>query len=95
VCFLIFKTVNYGKFASKVFSTAGGSVKLIDEKGMEWRCTVEYNALPYEHVNIDGQWRSMARAGNYTPGAHIMFGSPTLGYVDQLFVKKRIRHSLC
>ncbi|WJX56586.1 hypothetical protein P8452_42233 [Trifolium repens] len=63
---------------SLVFSTVGGSVKLIDEKGMEWRCTVEYNALPYEHVKIGGQWRSMARARNYTPGAHIMFGSPTL-----------------
>ncbi|WJX45929.1 DNA helicase [Trifolium repens] len=29
-------TVNYGKFACKVFYTVGGSVKLIDEKGKFW-----------------------------------------------------------
>ncbi|KAK2416470.1 hypothetical protein QL285_038864 [Trifolium repens] len=82
-------TVYYGNFASKVFSTEGGSVKLIDEKGVEWTCTVEYSALPYQHVKVSGEWRSMVRARNYTEGAHIMFGSPTLGYVRQLFVKKR------
>ncbi|WJX72738.1 hypothetical protein P8452_56584 [Trifolium repens] len=82
-------TMNYENFASKVFSTDGGCVKLIDEKGMEWSCTVEYNALPYEHIKIGRQWRSMVRARNYTEGAHIMFGSPRLGYVRQLFVKKR------
>jgi hypothetical protein len=81
--------VYYGNFASKVFSTEGGSVKLIDEKGVEWTCTVEYSALPYQHVKVSGEWRSMVRARNYTEGAHIMFGSPTLGYVRQLFVKKR------
>jgi hypothetical protein len=37
----------YGNYASKIFSTNGGYVKLIDEKGMEWTCTVEYTELPY------------------------------------------------
>ncbi|WJX89126.1 hypothetical protein P8452_71143 [Trifolium repens] len=74
---------------SLICSTEGGSVKLIDEKGVEWTCTVEYSALPYQHVEVSGEWRSMVRARNYTEGAHIMFGSPTLGYVRQLFVKKR------
>ncbi|WJX83133.1 hypothetical protein P8452_65815 [Trifolium repens] len=46
-------TMIYGNYASKIFSTNGGYVKLIDEKGMEWACTVEYNELPYEASHCD------------------------------------------
>jgi hypothetical protein len=42
----------YGNYASKIFSTNGGYVKLIDEKGMEWACTVEYNELPYVRLEL-------------------------------------------
>ncbi|MCH96989.1 replication protein A1-like protein [Trifolium medium] len=80
--------MNYGKFASKIFSKDAKYVKLIDEKGLEWNCTIQSSTQPYNHVKFGGKWGSMVRARNYSEGAHIMFGSPTLGDAWELFVKK-------
>jgi predicted metallo-beta-lactamase superfamily hydrolase len=80
--------MNYGNAASKIFSKDAKKIRLIDEKGLEWNCTVQNISQPCNHVRIGGAWGDMVRARSYTQGAHIMFGSPRLGNALELFVKK-------
>jgi hypothetical protein len=37
-------------------------VKLVDEKGLEWFCTVDSDTHPYHHLKLGGKWMSMVRA---------------------------------
>jgi hypothetical protein len=89
--FFIFccKTLNYGSFASKVLSKDTNYVKLVDEKGLEWNCPVQYFSDTFNYVKIDGKWMEMLRARGYGGGTHLMFGSPRLGHCLELFVKKQ------
>ncbi|MCH88946.1 replication protein A1-like protein, partial [Trifolium medium] len=80
--------MNYGIFASKIFSKDAKYVKLIDERGLKWSCTIQNNPHPYNHVKIGEKWGSMVRVRNYREETHIMFGSPKFGNAWELFVKK-------
>ncbi|WJX45443.1 hypothetical protein P8452_32325 [Trifolium repens] len=84
-----FLTLNYGSFASKVLSKDAECVKLVDEKGLEWNCSVQYFSDTYNYVKIGGKWMEMLRARGYGGGTHLMFGSPMLGHCLELFVKKQ------
>jgi hypothetical protein len=72
-----------------MFSKDASNVKLVDEKGLEWNCSVQHFYDSYNYVKIGGKWMEMLRARGYGGGTHLMFGSPRLGNCSELFVKKQ------
>ncbi|MCI14315.1 ATP-dependent DNA helicase PIF1, partial [Trifolium medium] len=60
-----FLTMEYHNFASKLFSKDATYVKLVDEEGLEWKCTIEYIPAPSSHVKIGGEWSSFLKARRF------------------------------
>ncbi|GAU50459.1 hypothetical protein TSUD_240560 [Trifolium subterraneum] len=82
-------TMGYQHFASKLFARNDTSVKLVDDVGLEWMCTVEYVPPPADHIKLGGKWLNFMKARKYKEGTYLMFGTRVLGRVWELFVKER------
>jgi hypothetical protein len=80
--------MNYGNVASRVLSRNAKNIKLVDDRGMEWKCTIQGSIDPYDHIKVGGEWGAFVRSRGYGGGTHLMFGSPKLANDLELFVKK-------
>jgi hypothetical protein len=60
--------MNYGNVACRVLSRNARNVKLIDDRGMEWKCTIQSSTDPYDHIKVGGEWGAFVRSMSYGGG---------------------------
>jgi hypothetical protein len=63
------------------------NVRMVDECGNLWKCTVMFENDPCPHFKIGGGWKRMAVARRFRQGIRVVIGAPHAGNNDTLYFK--------
>ncbi|XP_039683194.1 uncharacterized protein [Medicago truncatula] len=74
-----------GGFCRLTLNKRSTSVKLVDDFGNAWFCTLVYGRRKYAHFKIGGSWRRMVKARGLQRGSHLILGAPKLGSNDTVY----------
>jgi hypothetical protein len=74
-----------GGFCRLTLNKRSTSVKLVDDFGNAWYCTLVYGRHKYAHFKIGGAWKRMVDARGIGRGSHIILGAPKFGSNDTVY----------
>ncbi|WJX63409.1 hypothetical protein P8452_48298 [Trifolium repens] len=66
-----FLMLPYRDFGEHVFHETTPSVKLVDDSGNAWTCTLEFVSAPVQCFKVGGQWSVLVAIRKLTVGDHI------------------------
>jgi hypothetical protein len=62
-------------------------IRLIDDCGNLWDCTLKFGYRPYYHIKIGGGLKRMAVARRFRQGLRVMISAPAAGSNATLFFR--------
>jgi hypothetical protein len=69
----------YNGFGEHVFHETTSSIKLVDDNGNAWTCTLEFISTPVQCYKVGGQWSIIVAIRRFTIGDRIRFGAQGIG----------------
>jgi hypothetical protein len=75
----------YHDFGEHVFHETTPSVKLVDDSGNAWTCTLEFVSVPVQCFKVGGQWSVLVAIRRLTVGDHIRNSAQELGTREVIY----------
>lgn len=72
-------------FSQLALDKRSTSLKLVDECGNIWACTIQYVRGRDAHFRVGGGWNRMVKARGLGDGVRIIVGAPYVGRNEKLF----------
>jgi hypothetical protein len=73
-------------FCEVVLDVTTTALKIVDDNGNVWGCTLIYDNTNYAHFKFGGGWKRMVLARNLRPGSRILLGAPSAGKNETLYL---------
>jgi len=65
--------------------TSSTSIRLVDEHGNRWNCTIQFVPGNDPHFLIGVGWNKMLKARGLKDGARVVLGAPGIGSNDTVY----------
>jgi hypothetical protein len=82
---MLFQELAYIGFCELTLDRRSTVLKLVDDSGNKWDCTVIFYTSPYLYFKVGGGFSRMLLARRLKDGCHIMVGAPVVGSNGTLF----------
>ncbi|KEH19197.1 hypothetical protein MtrunA17_Chr8g0359311 [Medicago truncatula] len=77
----------YNGFCELILDRRTTALKLVDDCGNKWDCTLIFDSRPYPHFPVGGGFHRMILARRLRDGCHVMVGAPGVGSNDTLYFR--------
>ncbi|KEH41262.1 hypothetical protein MTR_1g047540 [Medicago truncatula] len=85
----------FGGFCALTLDKITTSLKLVDDYGNKWMCTLVYGTIPYRHFKIGGGWKKVVDVRGITGGCHVMICAPADGMNETLYFRTIANYEWC
>jgi hypothetical protein len=85
--FCILQTLAATGFCELTLDVGMHALRIVDDCGNIWECTVAFDNQPYAHFKIGGNIKQMILGRRLCEGSHVMVGAPVVGGNDTLYFK--------
>lgn len=75
----------YVGFSQLALDRTTKPLKLVDECGNIWNCTLQFERKPDPHFKIGGGWNRMIKARGLQNGVRVIIGAPFVGMNEKIF----------
>jgi len=79
--------LSYMGFCEAVLDVTTTTLKIVDDNGNVWGCTLIYDNTDYAHFKIGGGWKRMVLARNLRQGSPILPGASMAGMNETLYLR--------
>jgi len=74
-------------FCEVVLDVTTTSLKIVNDNGNVWGCTLIYDDTNYAHFKIGGGWKRTVLARNLRQGSRILLGARSAGKNETLYLR--------
>jgi len=85
--FCIVQTLAYTGFCELTLDVLTHALRIVDDCGNVWECTLAFENQPYAQFKIGGSMKQMILGRRLCEGSHVMVGAPVVGGNDTLFFR--------
>ncbi|GAU50461.1 hypothetical protein TSUD_240590 [Trifolium subterraneum] len=81
-----FLMIPYDGFGEFAFDEATTSIKLVDDCGNVWNCSLIFVTFPCKYFKVGGEWGRLVTARKMSIGLNIMIGAQPNGHSETIYL---------
>ncbi|MCI02353.1 replication protein A1-like protein [Trifolium medium] len=84
--FAIDMMLPYDGFGEYAFEEDATTIKLVDDCGNKWNCTLVYVTFPFKHFKVGGEWSRLVAARRLAVGESVTVGAQANGHSQAIYL---------